>query len=159
MSFSTVDKAALFDDIANNVAGWQTRLIAAWGCVSQSADDVRMLKIISKGSGGGGDAGLVKIFSGTVNTVGAGAPGLAAGFVINVTPLDGDVPVVSIDGANTLVGDGTTAAPCYFSNDSGVTARAYVDVAAGDSLYWNPTVAGYTLVGTEFYIIRVRTAS
>lgn len=36
--------------------------------------------------------------------------------------------------------------PCYFSNDSGLTAKVVGTESIGDFLYWNSTIAGYPLL-------------
>ena len=56
--------------------------------------------------------------------------------------------VVAINGVQAKVGNGTKSAPCYFSADSGTTARATGELTAGDILYWNGSVAGYQLVAS-----------
>ena len=43
------------------------------------------------------------------------------------------------------LGDGVKTTSCYFSGDSGANARAIADIAAGDELYWNGSIAGYEL--------------
>lgn len=44
------------------------------------------------------------------------------------------------------IGDGTTTnCACYFSADSGVHARAWGAIAQGDTLYWVPSIAGFSL--------------
>lgn len=62
----------------------------------------------------------------------------------------GSYPEVNINGVQQLVGDGTKASvDCYFSNDAGVTARAFSAVAAADTLHWNGSVAGFELAATD----------
>jgi len=38
-----------------------------------------------------------------------------------------------------------TTSECYFSDDGGVSAKAFGALAAGDLLYWNGSVAGFQL--------------
>lgn len=52
---------------------------------------------------------------------------------------------VEVNSLEVKVGNGTKTAYCYFSGDSGTTARTYSNVAQGDSLYWNGDVAEYQL--------------
>ena len=37
----------------------------------------------------------------------------------------------------------------YFSNDGGTSARLIADIEAGDTLYWNGSIAGYELDATD----------
>lgn len=45
--------------------------------------------------------------------------------------------MVMINGIKAELGSGIKTADCYFSGDTGSTARAIGDIASGDSLYWN----------------------
>lgn len=57
---------------------------------------------------------------------------------------------VQVNGITVRLGSTTVApAECYFSADGGVTARALDAVQAGDTLYWNTSVAGYGLVPAD----------
>jgi hypothetical protein len=57
---------------------------------------------------------------------------------------------VTVNGQAQKVGDGTkVGVDCYFSGDSGATARAFSAVVAGDLLYWNGSVAGWQLSATD----------
>lgn len=50
----------------------------------------------------------------------------------------------------TNVGDGTrVGADVYFSHDGGTTARAWNAIAAGDTIHWNGSVAGYELTTND----------
>jgi len=75
---------------------------------------------------------------------------LAVTTAVAQTPRGDSNVQVEINGAAAQVGDGTkVAVDCYFSGDSGTTARAIKDVVAGDQLFWNGTVAGYELQSTD----------
>lgn len=81
---------------------------------------------------------------------------LACDTAIAKTPVFGGYVVVLIRGVQVSVGDGVKTKCCYFSGDGGTTARAFADVAAGDKLYWNGSVAGYQLQAgwrTDFYYL------
>mgnify|MGYP003351818403 CR=1 FL=1 len=52
---------------------------------------------------------------------------------------------VKVNGINYVVGNGVKTKDCYFSGDSGSTARAFGAIASGDYLYWNGSVAGFQL--------------
>ena len=47
---------------------------------------------------------------------------------------------------------------CYFSSDAGVTARTIPNIALGDVLYWNGSVAGYQLENTDKITLVYETA-
>jgi hypothetical protein len=47
------------------------------------------------------------------------------------------------------VGNGTTSADCYFSSDSGVTAKVWDNITLGDYLYWNGGYAPFQLEATD----------
>lgn len=74
----------------------------------------------------------------------------ATATTVAATPaLDGHVAVL-VNGVSAHVGDGTKASvDCYFSGDAGVTARAISAIAAGDTLHWNGSVAGFQLAATD----------
>ena len=39
--------------------------------------------------------------------------------------------------------------PIYFSADGGTNAKTIANITAGDSLYWNGSVAGYQLEASD----------
>jgi len=72
---------------------------------------------------------------------------LSAGLVGgNMTPAYIDV---HINGVSVSVGDGTKTKSVYFSNDGGTTARDLEDVVAGDTVHFNPTIAGFVTDTTD----------
>jgi len=64
-----------------------------------------------------------------------------------------DVPVtnirVMVNSIEVNVGNGTTVADCFFSDDGGSTAKSFTTVAQGDNLYWNGDQAKYQLEITD----------
>jgi phage-related tail fiber protein len=56
---------------------------------------------------------------------------------------------VLVNGRQTVVGNGVKTKSCYFSADSGTTAKTFANLAAGDTLYWVGSVAGYQLATTD----------
>ncbi len=57
---------------------------------------------------------------------------------------------VAVNGVLYVVGDGTkVGVACYFSGDGGTTARSMLSVVAGDSLYWNGSIAGFELIASD----------
>lgn len=69
---------------------------------------------------------------------------------VAATPANDSHVWVLLNGQERSVGDSVkTACDCYFSNDGGTTARAIADVAAGDTLHWNGSVAGFELTAQD----------
>jgi hypothetical protein len=67
------------------------------------------------------------------------------GLTISQTPVSGSYVAVFINGQEFQVGVTNNNAPCYFSDDGGLTAK--INIVAGDGLYWNGNIAG-----TDLYI-------
>jgi hypothetical protein len=61
------------------------------------------------------------------------------------TPEDGSYVAVLVNGILATLGNGAKTCACYFSGDGGSTARAFASIAAGDTLHWVGSVAGYQL--------------
>jgi hypothetical protein len=66
-----------------------------------------------------------------------------------VTPVFGSYVGVRVNGVDQIVGDGVKTKDCYFSGDSGTTARSFDAIVSGDKLYWVGSVAGYQLATTD----------
>ena len=64
---------------------------------------------------------------------------------ISLTPSSDSYVKVSVNGALISVGNGVKTEDCYFSGDSGTTARDLTDIEAGDTLHWNGSIIGYQL--------------
>lgn len=56
---------------------------------------------------------------------------------------------VLVNGLGESVGDGVKTTSCYFSSDSGATAKTFATLAGGETLYWVQSVAGYNLATTD----------
>jgi hypothetical protein len=89
-----------------------------------------------------------------VASVTAADNALACATTVALTPstssAGGGYIAVRVNGVGYTVGDGTkVAVPCYFSGDGGTTARTMKLVVAGDSLYWNGSVALFELAATD----------
>jgi hypothetical protein len=52
---------------------------------------------------------------------------------------------VFVNGQLQKLGDNSTLLDCYFSSDSGFTAKSFTNLLAGDVLYWNGLVSNYDL--------------
>jgi phage-related tail fiber protein len=56
---------------------------------------------------------------------------------------------VYVNGCLQVLGDGVKTRDCYFSADSGATAKSIANITAGDTLYWVGSVAGFQLAATD----------
>ena len=65
------------------------------------------------------------------------------------TPAGGSFIEVLVNGIQVNLGNGVKTESCYFSGDSGATARSFANIVSGDTLHWNGTVAGYQLDATD----------
>lgn len=70
---------------------------------------------------------------------------LATNTTVALTPESDSYVEVVVGGLQVEVGDGVKTKDCYFSNDSGATAQLIKDIASGNELFWNGSVAGYEL--------------
>lgn len=70
------------------------------------------------------------------------------GLTISNTPAGDGLVMVMVNGIKSELGSGVKTADCYFSGDSGSTARAIGDIASGDALYWNGSSV-FTLETTD----------
>jgi hypothetical protein len=74
---------------------------------------------------------------------------LACATAMTATPASGSYVSVSVNGIEPEIGNGVKTKACYFSGDSGATARAFNAIVANDNLYWNGSIAGYQLATTD----------
>jgi hypothetical protein len=74
---------------------------------------------------------------------------IACATAIAFTPASGSYVAVSVNGLHQNLGDGDKTHDCYFSGDTGTTARAMSAIVATDVLYWNGSIAGYQLATTD----------
>lgn len=77
--------------------------------------------------------------------------GAATDIAISATPAHDSYVTVHVNGVGYEVGDGVKTKECYFSGDSGTTARNIADIIAGDFLYWNGVIAQFEL-DTDFEV-------
>ena len=74
--------------------------------------------------------------------------------VLSATPNDAVTVSVYLGGIYQIIGDGVRTTDCYFSSDSGVTAKTIANLTSGDTLYWNGVIAGFDLdINDRFTII------
>ena len=74
---------------------------------------------------------------------------VACATTIAATPTGHGYVDVSVNGVGVNLGDGVRTRDCYFSADSGTTAKTIATIASGDTLYWVGSVAGYQLAATD----------
>jgi hypothetical protein len=75
---------------------------------------------------------------------------LATATTVANTNINGGDVAVDVNGCGQRVGNGTkVGVDCYISGDGGVTARTFASVTAGDSIYWNGSVAAFQLATTD----------
>ena len=127
--------------------GW----INSEGAVSSNSGRVPYLLLIeSDGSGSGtSETGvntsvdLDKSPSVTVND------GDSTGATITYTPFSDSSVSIKINGMEVNLSNGNKLKECYFSRDGGTSSILIQDIVAGDTLYWNGSIAGYQLDGTD----------
>jgi hypothetical protein len=73
----------------------------------------------------------------------------ACATAIASTPAQSSFVAVLVNGILAELGNGVKTKDCYFSGNSGTTARAHNAVVSGDKLYWVGSVAGYQLATTD----------
>lgn len=73
----------------------------------------------------------------------------ATNTTVAVTPAGDCYVMPDINGSIVGVGDGAKNKEVYFSNDGGATARLIKDIAAGDTVHWMGSIAGYELDVTD----------
>lgn len=71
--------------------------------------------------------------------------GSDTGLSLSNTPNNYSRIQVFVNGQLQKLGDGSTSLDCYFSADSGVTAKLLNSLTSGDVLYWNGIYAKYDL--------------
>ena len=119
------------------------------GVVSSNSGKVPYLLLIESEGGGAGVSAVGVDSRADINETSlvTTADNDTTGITITYTPfLDGNV-TVKVNGIEVDLG--SKLDHCYFSNDGGATARAVADIEAGDTLYWNGSLAGYELDATD----------
>lgn len=73
----------------------------------------------------------------------------ACATAIASTPAQSSFVPVFVNGVLMELGNGVKTKDCYFSGNSGTTARNHNAVVSGDKLYWVGSVAGFQLATTD----------
>lgn len=71
------------------------------------------------------------------------------GLILAETPVGDKFVTIDINGVSSDIGDGVKTSESYFSDDGGITAKSFVNIVAGDELFWNSIVAGFVLSPTD----------
>ena len=122
-------------------SGW----INSNGAVSSNSGRVPYLLLIESEGGGGGVAETGISFKQRANASVTTADEDTTGMSITYTPFGDGAITATINGFQAAIGDGAKDQEFFFSADGGTTARAIADVAAGDTLYFMGSIAGYEL--------------
>jgi hypothetical protein len=77
------------------------------------------------------------------------ADGDTTGIQITYSPFSDGAVSITVNGLGANIGDGTKAEACYFSNDGGASAKSIANISAGDTLYWNGSIAEFELDSTD----------
>jgi len=70
---------------------------------------------------------------------------ISSGLFLVPAPLASSNMLLFINGLEIRVGDAVKTMPAYFSKDGGITASAIRAIDSTDVLYFNPSIAGWTL--------------
>ena len=79
------------------------------------------------------------------NPLATTSDGDSTGITITYTPYSDSAVTVKVNGLQCNIGDGAKDEAVYFSADGGTTAKTIANIAAGDTLYWMGSLAGYEL--------------
>ena len=77
------------------------------------------------------------------------ADGDTTGIQITYSPFSDGAVSITVNGLGANIGDGTKVEACYFSSDDGVNAKSIANISAGDTLYWNGSIAEFELDSTD----------
>lgn len=121
--------------------------VNANGIVSSSMGTPALLIMIEdeEGSAGIAETGVATKSDFNGNPSATTADEDSTGLTITYTPYSDSAVIIKVNGLQCNLGDGAKDEACYFSADGGTTPRAVADIAAGDTLYWMGSIAGYEL--------------
>lgn len=77
------------------------------------------------------------------------ADGDSTGIQITYSPFSDGAVAITVNGLGANIGNGAKDEACYFSSDGGTTAKAIANISAGDTLYWNGSIAEFELDPTD----------
>ena len=129
------------------------------GIVSSSAGSPALLVMIEDEEGAGGVSEVGVPFKEESAPSATTDDEDTTGITITYTPFNDSEVKVSVNGLSCDVGNGAKDEAVYFSADGGTTARAIADIAAGDTLYWMGSVAGFELEADDEIDLRYEKSS
>ena len=100
-----------------------------------------LLMIEAEGGGGVAETGVATRSDYNQTTSVTSNDGDTTGASITYTPFSDSSVIVKVNGLQVNLGDGAKDEACYFSADSGTTAKSVSAIAAGDVLYWMGSIA------------------
>ncbi len=117
------------------------------GMVSSSAGTPALIVMIEdeEGSGGVAETGVQTRADYNKAPSATSSDEDSTGATITYTPFGDGAVIIKVNGLQINLADGAKDEACYFSADGGTTAKASADIAAGDTLYWMGSIAGYEL--------------
>lgn len=77
------------------------------------------------------------------------ADGDTTGIQITYSPFSDGAVSITVNGLGANIGNGVKVEACYFSNDGGASAKSIANISAGDTLYWNGSIAEFELDSTD----------
>ena len=105
--------------------------------------------IEAEGGGGVNETGVETTSDLNQASLVTSAVSKTTGVTITYTPYSDSAVTIKVNGIAVNLGDGTLSEACYFSSDGGTTPRLIADISAGDTLYWDGSIAGYELEATD----------
>ena len=108
-----------------------------------------LLMIEAEGGGGVNETGVETTSDLNQASLVTSAVSKTTGVTITYTPYSDSAVTIKVNGIAVNLGDGTLSEACYFSSDGGTTPRLIADISAGDTLYWDGSIAGYELEATD----------
>ena len=108
-----------------------------------------LLMIEAAGDGGVNETGVETTSDLNQASLVTSAESKTTGVTITYAPYSDSAVTIKVNGIAVNLGDGTLSEDCYFSSDGGTTPRSIADISAGDTLYWDGSIAGYELEATD----------
>lgn len=133
--------------------------VNANGIVSSSMGSPALLVMIEDEEGSGGVSEVGVPFKEESAPSVTTADEDTTGITITYTPFNDSEVKVTVNGLACDIGNGAKNEAAYFSADGGTTARAIADIAAGDTLYWMGSLAGFELEADDEIDLRYEKSS
>ena len=124
---------------STNYTNDTVRIVAQSGDEDPDTPVILYYNRVDEDSGGSTPGFIDKEFTSLTTTT----DGDAAGAVLSFQP-EGYV-MIMVNGMQQVVGSADKTKDCYWSRDGGATALPLSGLEAGDTLYWNGSIAGFEL--------------